>query len=102
MRFMGTRATDSKLNTHVVLSRSAAIKKETTIQIKKGRLLEVAREFKSSTGDEWTLTREERDGLKSLVMRTKEGELVVIETDKSGKFTVMSQDDFLEAGESMS
>ena len=31
--------------------------------------------------------------------RVKNGEIAVMETDKTGKFTVMSQEDYLEAGD---
>ena len=59
--FLGRRATDSKQNTHVYLPKSAPLKKETAIQMKKERLLEVAREYKSSSNEEWTLSKDERE-----------------------------------------
>ena len=46
-----------------------------------------------------TLTKGERMGLESLKKRIKEGEIVVVETDKSGKFSVMNQDEYLQAGD---
>ena len=73
LSFMGKRATDSKLNTHVFLPKSANLKKETAIQLKTSRLMEVAREYKASTGNDWTLSKDEKDGLDSLTKRTKDG-----------------------------
>ena len=60
----------------------------------KERLMDVAREYKSTGCNGKTLTKGESQGIKSLMKRIKEGELVVMETDKSGKFTVLSQEKY--------
>ena len=65
----------------------------------KERLLDVTREFGSAESTTWTLSKEENQGLKSLNKRSKDGEIVVVETGKSGKFTLMSQDRHNEAGD---
>ena len=44
------------------------------------------------------LTRAAMRGLKSLKKRVKEGSLVVLPTDKSGRFAVMSRETYLKAG----
>ena len=46
------------------------------------------------------LTRNEILGLKSLKKRVKEGEIVILPTDKTGLFAVMSRDTYLECGTS--
>ena len=86
------------LNTFVHLPKAATLKKETTIQVVKERLMDVTREYAGKEGREHTLSRSESQGIESLLKRSKEGELVVMETDKSGKFTVMGQQDYIEAG----
>ena len=45
------------------------------------------------------LLMETREGLRSLQKRSKEGEIVIAETDKSGKFCVFSMEEYLKAGE---
>jgi hypothetical protein len=45
------------------------------------------------------LDQEERRGLKSLQKRIKAGELIVAQTDKSGRFSVLSRKQYIEAGE---
>ena len=45
------------------------------------------------------LDKDLRDGIKSLKKRSKDGEIVIVETDKSGKFCVFSMEEYLKAGE---
>ena len=97
--FTGRRSTDSSQNTHVYLPKAAKIRKETGICMRKDRLLEVAKEVGEEVCKESNLERSETEGLKTVCNRIKEGEIVVLETDKSGKFTVMGQDAYLEAGD---
>ena len=47
---------------------------------------------------EENLTPQEARGLKSLKKRVADGTLVVCQTDKSGRFAIMSQEEYLEAG----
>merc|ERR1711888_131401 len=99
MSFAGRKATDCVTNTHIYLPKAAPIKKETTIQMKKDHIMEVAKEFNQMRRTGSTLTWEEKDGLKSLSRRTKDNEIVVVESDKSGKFSIMKQETYLEAGD---
>ena len=48
---------------------------------------------------ESNLTLKEREGLKSLRNRIKEEELVIAQTDKSSRFTVLSRKQYIESGE---
>ena len=84
MSWLGRRATDTSVNTHIFLPKAAPLKRETTIQLVKERLYDVSREFKERRSSDWTLTKEESRGIKSLTDRCKNGELVVVETDKWG------------------
>ena len=45
------------------------------------------------------MTREERAGLKSLKMRMKKEEIVIMKTDKSGRFLVTTPEEYLKMGE---
>ena len=45
------------------------------------------------------LTEEEEEGLKSLKQRIKNKEIVILKTDKTGKFCVMDRDKYKEVGE---
>ena len=64
----------------------------------------IYRDFKNEFTDEkgvqeTNLTEEEARGLEKLKKRVKEGELVVVKTDKSGKFSIMSLTEYKRAGE---
>ena len=45
------------------------------------------------------LSMMEKRGLKSLKKRVADGEIIVCQTDKSGKFCVLTREEYLEAGE---
>ena len=45
------------------------------------------------------LSMGQRKGLKSLKRRVAEGEIIVCQTDKSGRFCVLTSEQYLEAGE---
>ena len=58
------------------------------------------REFCDEEGvQEDNLTESEARGLKTLKKRVADGSLVICETDKSGRFAIMSQEEYLAAGE---
>ena len=58
------------------------------------------KEFTDEKGvQETNLTKGEARGLKSLQKRVEEGELVVVKTDKSGRFSLMSLEEYRRAGE---
>ena len=60
---------------------------------------EYVREFCDEDGiQESNLTDSEARGLKSLQKRVRKESLIVCETDKSGRLAVMSQEEYLEAG----
>jgi hypothetical protein len=45
------------------------------------------------------LDKEEKEGLKSLQERVKSGELIICATDKSGRFAVLTREQYIQAGE---
>ena len=50
--------------------------------------------------DEWetNLSASQKRGLISLVRRVKSGELVIVVTDKTSKFTILTMEDYLASG----
>ena len=103
IRLSSRRPTDYKSNTFVHLPKVKSIKLETQISIKSSRLLKVANETKEvieNTSDKGqNLDKGLRDGIKSLKKRSEEGEIVITETDKSGKLCVFSMEEYIAAGE---
>ena len=103
IKFSNKRATDYKQNASIYLPKAVNIKRETEIGIRKAKLLEVAKEVRGEISERKAsnsnLSRETREGLRSLQKRSKEGEIVIAETDKSGKFCVFSMEEYLKAGE---
>ena len=75
------RCTDAKHNTRVILPGPISPKLE--------------RELESRRMD--NLTESEAKGLKSLKKRVSEGTLVVCEPEKTGRFAIMNQEEYLEA-----
>ena len=45
------------------------------------------------------LSKSEQEGLKSLRKRLADGDLVILPTDKSGRFAVMSTQTYMKAGQ---
>ena len=44
------------------------------------------------------MEKDEKEGLKNLKKRFKEGEIIILPTDKSGRFGIMSLENYLKAG----
>ena len=98
------RATDCKHNTCVKLPGPKNIKVEEGIELRRLTWRKIFRDYMKEFTDERgvqesNLTEGESRGLKSLQKRVKEGELVVVRTDKSGKFSLMSLEEYRRAGE---
>ena len=99
------RATDLKGNTMVVLpGQRKKFQDEANLEMLraefKGCFKEYVRKHCNDRGEqESNLTKGETVGLKSLKKRFKEGNIVILPTDKSGRFSIMSMDNYLKAGE---
>ena len=100
------RATDVKNNSMVILpNKRRGFEKEARLEMLRQKLRGVfgqyVREKCGPRGlQKSNLSSDEIKGLKSLKKRFKEGELVILPTDKTGLFTVMSRDTYLECGKS--
>ena len=89
------RPTDMPFNKRIYLPPPVDTKTETEMQNLKNRLINVTKEYTSrNKTQDCNLTEEEKKGLKSIKKRE---ETVVYQTDKSGKFSVDSKENYKEA-----
>ena len=73
------------------------IKKENISSVKKG--YDTGGNSKNfRTREPLNLNKKERDGLKSICKRIKDGDLIVTSTDKSSRFAVLSREQYLKSG----
>ena len=98
------RVTDTKGNSMVILpGRRKNFQEEANLEMlraeMRGCFREYMRKYCNEKGDqESNLTRGEARGLKSLKKKFTEGSLVVLPTDKSGRFAIMSNENYMRAG----
>ena len=98
------RATDVKGNARVIMPKAMTTKEESSLLVKVQELKKIYSMYAANNctkeGKQRTnLTKQQEEGLKSLQKRSKEGEIVFIETDKSDKLAVVSMEVYLEMGE---
>ena len=97
------KVTDVKYNSRVVLPKPLEAAKEAMVAVRAVEWAKVRMEYKTefvNKDDEQksNLDAREKRGVKSLLKRVKEGEIVVIQSDKSGRLVVMSMEEYLRAG----
>ena len=104
LNFGRRRATDLKGNARVFLpKRVKNFETEANLEMLRVELLAIFRQFMeqkcNKKGEQKSnLTRPQLKGLVSLKTRIKNGEIVVVPTDKTCNFTVMSRESYLKAG----
>ena len=98
------RTTDIKGNSRVIFPRKArTLGEESAMEALRMELFTTFRKYVQEECDakgeqKSNLTKGEELGLKSIKKRVKEGDIVVIPTDKSGNLAVMARSTYLEAG----
>ena len=97
------KATDVKHNARVVLPKAMKPTDEAMVEVKRAEWTLVWNDYFSKECDERgrqqsNLTPAQKRGLKNLLKRVKDGEIVVCQTDKSGKLSIMSMEAYMEAG----
>ena len=97
------RATSCKHNTHVILPGPLTASEEQEIEARRVIWSKIFDDFLAEFTDEAgvqesNLTKAEARGLKKLKKRVADGTLVVVKTDKSGRFSVMSTEEYERAG----
>ena len=97
------RVTDLKECARVTLPKPLSAEEESKIEVRKRTQKEVFEKFRkmntNSRGEQTSnLNESEQRGLKSLKKRIKEGEIIVMKTDKSGRFVVTTPENYVEMG----
>ena len=97
------RTTDLKQNSRVIFPKKTTLEVESKLCMLREGSMGVIKNFineKCGKGGKQksNLTSAEARGLKSLMTRVEEGEIVVLPTDKTGKFSVMRREDYEMAG----
>ena len=98
------RVTDLKECSRVTLPKPLPTKEEALIEMRRemhGKIYEEFRQENCNKDGEQqpNLSEIEREGLKSLQKRIKEGEIVIMKTDKSNKFCVATREEYIKMGE---
>ena len=103
-QFSKKRVTSMKGNSRVILpGKVKNFKDEAALETLRMETMEVFKQYFREKCNERgeqksNLSASELRGMKSLKKRVKEGEIVVVQTDKTGKFVVMSREAYEEAG----
>jgi hypothetical protein len=99
----GLRVTDYKHNSRVIFTKAQPGEKENNLEVLRAELFHNHKEWVKANcnckGEQKSnLTKEEQAGLKSLQKRLADGSIVVLPTDKSGRFALMSMPTYIRAG----
>merc|ERR1712155_124734 len=102
--FRKYRATDAPMNANLKLPRAQTQEYEVGLELRRSEWMKAAREHITEHCDakgrqEDNLTPAQRRGVEKLQKRVREGEIVVMQTDKSGKLAVMPLEMYISAGE---
>ena len=97
------RATDLQECSRITLPKPLSPDEEANLDIRRRTQMEIFRKYKgkntNKNGEQLTnLTKQEKEGLKSIQKRIQEGSIIVIKTDKSSKLAATTQEDYLRMG----
>ena len=97
------RATDLKQNSRVFFPKKTDLDTESKLTMLRVEALAIVDQFRKEKcidrdQQKSNISAAEARGLKSLRTRVREGEIVVLPTDKTGRFAVMSRDSYERAG----
>ena len=92
------RATDVKSVKRVFIPKPLGEQAEEEILTRGALVMKVIREFTVNNAVKDNLTASERRGIVKLQRRAKAGEIVILETDKSGKFAVCDLETYEQMG----
>ena len=102
MDFRNHRATDAKQITRLILPGPLTTYQEQELEMRRvewGAVYDkYMEEFTDEGIQEENLTAAEARGLNSLKKRVSEGSIVVVQTDKSSRFAIMTLEEYEEAG----
>ena len=97
------RATDLQECSRITLPKPLSPDEEANLDIRRRTQMEIFKKYKdkntNKNGEQLTnLTKQEKEGLKSIQKRIQEGSIKVIKTDKSSKLAATTQEDYLRMG----
>ena len=97
------KATGMNGNKRVKLPKASSIQLEAYLEVRRKRASQLYDMCVKELGEDCekgmdNLTASEKRGLKSLKRRVASGEIIVCQTDKSGRFCVLTREQYLEAG----
>ena len=102
-RVLGTWG-EKELNSMVILpGRRKNFQEEANLEMFRAEMKGCFGEYYRKNCNKWgeqesNLEKDEKEGLKNLKKRFKEGEIIILPTDKSGRFGIMSLENYLKAG----
>ena len=100
----GKRATDISTNQRIIMPMPRPSKEECDLEVRTGLFMEAFKEYREENCNykgkqkKGILTKPEEKGLKKILKRIEQQEIVVRETDKSGKFSISSWENYAEQG----
>ena len=101
--FRKQRATNCKHNTYCHLPGPLTAKQEQELEVRRMEWSSIFDDYMARFTDEEgiqesNLTQAEKRGLDSLKKKVKDGSIIIVQTDKSGRFAVMSKEEYERAG----
>ena len=99
----GLRVMDYKHNSRVIFPKAQSGVQENNLEVMRAELLHHHREWVAANCNckkeqQSNLSKDEQLGLKSIKKRVADNEIVILPTDKSGRFAIMSMKTYIEAG----
>ena len=95
--------TDLQECIRVILPKQLPVTEEAMIELRRdvhSKVYEEHRRRRTKEGEQTNnMSEVELRGLRSLLLRIKKGEIIIMKTDKSGKFCIVSVADYLEMGQ---
>ena len=103
MDFGNQKATNMKRNKRIKLPKASSIQMEAFLEVRRkegARLYDMCLKELGEGAEKGmdNLSGAEKKGLRSLKKRVAAGELIICQTDKSGRFCVLTRQQYLEAG----
>ena len=98
------RVTDLRECSRITLPKPLTPDEESRIEVRKRSQKEIYEKFRKINTNKKheqksNLKKSEKDGLRSLMKRMKNEEIIIMKTDKSGKFVVTTPEKYIEMGE---
>ena len=98
------RATDLKECSHVTLPKPAKLQDEANLEMRRNAQVRAYNEYRvdniinEKVEQQPNLTSEEQDGLKSLMKKIKDKSIIIMKTDKSSRFVVTDEENYIRMG----